>query len=261
MSPAAKHISFLTGITLLCTSCNGIFGGVYDEPQSGPVVTAAGQLYIDASDWTLWHYIDLKAVAAASEADKDYNPSSAWVAERIPTQQLDGGDQEVCGIYTYWYDVFGEGISKREFRSKYATEPQPAPESWTFAVHRNNVRTNGATVAATEYKNLDEVPENIDFIRTLDFHADQWSESDVWVVQDRMLLGIIGSQGIEVNPVLSQWLGVEIPPVPPVFSINDGVFVIRCADGSYGAVRLVNHQSQTGTNCCLTIDFKYPLNI
>lgn len=245
----------------ICPACNGLFDSVYDEPREETGVTPSGRLYVDASDWTQWHYIDLKTVADAVAVNTDYNPSSAWTTEAIPLEELAGGDASACGIYTYWYDVFGAGISNREFRTKYATAPQPEPDNWTIAVHRNNVRTNGAMVAATDYRSIDDLPEDAAFIESLDFRADCWNESDVWVIQDQMLLGLIGNQGIMINPVLSQWLTIDIPPMPPAFTLHDNVFVIRCADGTYGALQLENYQSQTGTKCCLTINYKYPINI
>ncbi|MGM9870988.1 MAG: HmuY family protein [Muribaculaceae bacterium] len=251
----------LPALATLCTACNGIFGGVYDEPQLQPDTTVSGELYIDASDWQQWHYIDLRAVAAASAANPGYNPSSAWVTMPVPTEELSGSQTGDCGIYTYWYDVLGQGISVREFRSKYPTLCQNEPDVWTIAVHRNNVRTNGASVAETDFKNIEDVPEDTDFLASLNFVSDTWSESEVWVIPDKMLLGLIGNQGIDINPVLSRWLTINIPPLPPSFTLNDNVFVIKCDDGTYGALQLVNYQSPTGLKCCLTIKYKYPINV
>ena len=72
---ARGTLSFLSGsmvILLLLAGCNGIFGGIYDTPE--PKAPAEGEkygfiqvdehahtgrIYIDASDFTKWHYIDL----------------------------------------------------------------------------------------------------------------------------------------------------------------------------------------------------------
>ena len=61
----------------MLTACNGIFDDIYDEPA----IPAAGDIYVDASDWTQWHYIDLHALKEA--ADKGEKPElelhiSAW---------------------------------------------------------------------------------------------------------------------------------------------------------------------------------------
>lgn len=240
------------------TACNGLFDGVYDEPEEK--TTVAGQLYIDASSWLDWYYIDLDAVAAATKEDQGYNTSEAWVRYRIPTEQWEAAPADTeTGIYTYWYDVFGQGISKYEFRSFYPTRAQSEPENWTFAVHRNNVRTNGGAVAATTLTSLDQLPDDPAELAKLTYTPDKFNRTDVWTIQDRMLLGLIGNQGIEVNDVLSSWLKMSIPPVPPAFSMDGRVFVLRLADGTYAGLQLRDYQSTTGIKCCLTIDYRYPL--
>ena len=62
---------FLSGATLLLSlpACNGIFEGIYDMPTSGTgneygfilidEGTRTGRIYIDATDYTEWHYVDL----------------------------------------------------------------------------------------------------------------------------------------------------------------------------------------------------------
>lgn len=252
------NISCLIGATLMLQSCSGILAGVYDEPTDETRTPVAGQLYIDASDWEEWHYIDLKTVADSVEIDPEFDASRLWQTYDIPLQEINDPDTRT-GIYTYWYDVFGAGISVNEFRSFYPTAAQPEPEHWTFAVHRNNVRTNGAAVAATNFKSFDEFPEDRAFLSALIYEEDTWNEKDVWCVQDRMLSGIIGNQGIKVSRVLSSWLQVDIPPIPPSFTLNNAVFVLKLPDGTYGALQLVNYQSTAGTKCCLTIKYRYPI--
>ncbi len=54
---------------LSLSACNGIFEDIYDEPQSEETKeygfiavddqTHTGRIYIDATDYTEWHYIDL----------------------------------------------------------------------------------------------------------------------------------------------------------------------------------------------------------
>lgn len=258
VSQLIRHCVLLAVMPL--TGCSGILSGVYDEPPSdeGNQVAASGKLYIDASSWTHWHFIDLDEVVERTETDSLYKPNSSWVSYSIPTGQssvTEGKD----GIYTYWYDVFGEGISKCEFRDYYPTEAQLMPGSWTFAVHRNNVMTNGCMVAKTDFDSFDQLPADKSAYDALTYVGDTWNESDVWVIQDQMLLGLIGCQGITVNECLSSWLNVEIPPVPPAFTLNSKVFILKTPEGKLAALQLENYQSATGTKCVLTINYKYPL--
>ncbi|MDO4320618.1 MAG: HmuY family protein [Bacteroidales bacterium] len=223
--------------------------------------TVEGQLYLDASDWGKWHYLDLEAVADSIRSNPGYNPSSAWETMDIPTSVSATTDADgLSGLYTYWYDVFGEGISRYEFRSFDPTSPQPEPEKWSIAIHRNNIRTNHGSIAATSCRDIDRLPTSVDFLESLIFEEDIWSETDVWVNQDRMLMGLIGNQGIKINRTGSGWLRIDIPPMPPSFTLDNSVFIVKLNDGTYAALQLEDYQNAAGVKCCLTINYRYPLS-
>lgn len=241
------------------TGCNGILAGVYDEPPAEEPTVPTGELYIDASSWSQWHYIHLPSLVEKLADDSSYNPAQAWQSYSIPMEPVEADAASKAGIYTYWYDIFGQGLTNNEFREYMATAAQPEPPQWTFAVHRNNVRTNGATVAPTSFETLDDIPSDKTFVNALTFEADSWSENEVWCDQSRMLLGMIGNQGINVNKVLSGWLTVRIPPIPPAFGLNAGVFILKLADGTLAALQLADYIGPDGTKCCLTIKYRYPL--
>ena len=90
------------------------------------------------------------------------------------------------------------------------------------------------------------------------FTEDEWSENEVWDSQEQMLMCYVPSQGIEINKVLSSWLSMEIPPMPPSFSMNNHVFILRLKNGSYAALQLENYLSPKGAKCYLTINYRYP---
>ncbi len=261
---------------LMLTACNGIFDGIYDQPQSVIIPTkmqpTQGQVVIDATSWTSWYYVDL-----AQLRELELNGDSAallkaqteFTAYPIPMESTGNQDEteeghaaatqaKKPGQYMYWFDVFGAGIKKNEFRYYTPTAAQTAPEAWTFAVHRNNVRTNGAAVFETTYTSLDELPETSDTFHDKTFTADEWSENEVWDSQARMLQSLVPSQGIEINKVLSSWLTMDVPPMPPAFTHNNHVFILRLKDGTYAALQLVNYVSPKGIKCYLTINYKYP---
>lgn len=90
------------------------------------------------------------------------------------------------------------------------------------------------------------------------FTEDEWSENDVWDGQEKMLLGLVPSQGIKINRLLSSWLIVKVPPMPPEFIMDSRVFVLRLNDGTYAALQLDNYLSPQGEKCFMTINYKYP---
>lgn len=83
-----KFVHVLCGvmITLLLSACNGILEDIYDAPQpKGTQIygfasmddkTHTGRIYIDATDYTGWHYIDLhdkRVTTAAVDATSPEN--------------------------------------------------------------------------------------------------------------------------------------------------------------------------------------------
>ncbi len=256
---------------LMLTACNGIFDGIYDQP-SETIIPAEGQIVVDATSWTDWYYVDLNRLHQLSEAGDSaamLKAQTEFTAYPIPMEATGEKDEtaeghsaatqgQKAGQYMYWFDVFGEGIKNNSFTYYTPTAEQTAPDSWTFAVHRNNVRTNGGAVLETTYTSMDQLPETSSSFQNMTFTEDEWSENAVWDSQDQMLMCYVPSQGITINKVLSSWLTMEIPPMPPSFTLNNHVFILRLKDGTYAALQLVNYLSPKGTKCYLTINYKYP---
>lgn len=244
---------------LAFTACQGVLSDIYDTPDTAPVTVARGQLYIDASSWDNWYYISLDSLQMLAESNDSTRLDSAqahFTAWPIPTTETDGTDS--CGIYTYWFDIFGKGLSVNHYVSSKHTAPQPEPGEWDLAIHRDNVRTNGGAALETSCNSMDELPPTSASFADSTFTPDTWTENQVWIDRTQMLQNLMGSQGISINPVLSGWLTVNIPPIPPTFTLNSHVFIVRTRSGKYAAVQLHNYLSPTGTTCCLTINYRYP---
>lgn len=266
----ALSFSFVIPLSVLflLSACSGLFDGIYDDAVDNgqdptPVVDTdstktviSGQLYIDATSWTDWYYVDLKAMADSAAQGK---MNSVTIASYPIPMTLTGKSDDKSGIYTYWYDVFGKGITVNEYRSFVATDVQQEPEHWTFAVHRNNVRTNGGAAYETSLTDIKELNLSHEAMKNLEFSADEWTENTVWADQNQMLNCLIGSQGIYANTVLSSWLKVELPPIPPSFTLNNHVFILQLSDGTYAALQLANYQNAEGKKCHLSINYKYPI--
>lgn len=79
----------------LLPSCNGILPDIYDDAPGGTVETAAGQLFVDAFDWTQWHYIDFEALADLPEGA---NPSALWQTVDVPlVTDVEGSSLSLAG--------------------------------------------------------------------------------------------------------------------------------------------------------------------
>ena len=229
-------IYFLAGCCLtLAASCEGVFGGIYDEDRGDETGVKPGQLYIDATSWNDWYYIDLDSLvdlidkgdaAALQQAQTKFTP---WP---IPQTENTEAMRDSSGMYIYWFDIFGKGMSNYERRGYKPTAPQPEPE------------------------HLDEVPDSAQAFADKTFTPDTWSERDVWVDRKEMPNCIMGNQGIKINQVLSSWLVFNIPPIPPTYTFNNHVFILRTKDGEYFALQLANYTDTKGTTCYLTINYR-----
>lgn len=249
---------------LKLTACTGILDNIYDPPKE--IVPARGQIVVDATSWSDWYYVDLHRLHQLTvDGDEEalLKAQTEFAAYPIPMEPTGDKvatppDDRKPGQYMYWFDVLGVGITNSRFAYYQPTAMQTAPDDWAFAVHRNNVRTNGGAVLETAYTSMDELPESSEAFRNMKFTEDEWTENEVWDSQEQMLLGNVPSQGIEINKVLSSWLCMDIPPMPPAFSMNNHVFILRLNDGSYAALQLENYLSPNGTKCHLTINYRYP---
>lgn len=239
-------------VALTLTACDGVLDGLYDEPTA----VRSGVLYVDAISWADWYYVDFHAIRDSLE--KGVEPDLKFKPYPVPTT-LTGEWDGVSSICTYWYDVFNSGLDKNELREESPADAQEEPEHWDIAIHRNNVRTNGGAVYMTQLHDINQVG-SVDEYAGMPFVEDEMNETDVWVISTQMMSGLIGNQRIKVNKELSSWLKIYLPPIPPAFTHNDNVFIIRMKDNTYAAVRLADFISPKGQKCYLTIEYKYPLN-
>ncbi len=261
---------------VLLTSCEGIFSNIYDEPSSaGSDVVATGDtirgtLYIEANVWDEWFYVDLHAIrealTKANQGEEMDSTCLVFEPYKVPTT-LTGEWDGKSGIYTYIFRVLtGAGLDDNELQSSVPSDAQPEPASWDFAIHRNNNRTHGGSALETSCESMESLPHSSSLLlnqmvaagQDTTFVADIFSQKDVWIDQTTMLQEIIPCQGIEINEVLSRWTTMEIPPMPPSFSHNGHVFLLRMSDGTIAALRCANYISASNVKCCFTIEYLYP---
>lgn len=208
------------GVALwLLPSCNGILGGIYDEPETDSGFgfvnvdesSSSGTVYIDASSYSKWTYIDLKN-------------------RTIDTTVVKTGGEE-------------EGI---------------VPDSWHFAVHRYDTKTNGGMVMETSFSSFDGLLAS-GKLPSGEFVQDIWTEDRIAVDMSGMMEGKIVYAPSFFNPELSQWLNVDTSTMPPIYSMPEKVYILKNSDGSHAAIKLVNYMNDSKVKGFMTIDYIYPL--
>lgn len=70
------HVGAVLVVTVSLPSCNGIFGGIYDVPEENSEFgfinvehsTSSGTIYLDATSYTRWNYIDFETFSLDTAA-------------------------------------------------------------------------------------------------------------------------------------------------------------------------------------------------
>lgn len=241
---------------MLLPACNGIFGSIYDEAENTADYvlrgdTIAGTLYVNAHACEEWQYVDLHAIRdAAVRASKrgEVIDLAEWdfPTRAIPTT-LTGEWDGVSRIDTFQFKVLtGVGLHDNHFISSVKCDPQPDPDSWDFALHYCNARTNGGEAM--------EIGVDKAYV------ADSLTRNEVWSSLATILTENVPCQVITTNEVMSRWVRMHMPPIPPSFTHHAGEMILRMKDGTRAWLKCTDYLSTDGYNrrCCYTIQFTYP---
>lgn len=193
----------------LLSACNGILDGIYDEPDNvnntGTGFENEGEIFIDATSYTQWVYIDFSEQS----------------------------------IVTLGYD-------------------EDAPQNWDIALHRYDVKTNGAKVVETNYSDFDQaITATID---EADLVSDIWTTNQIVIDMSTMMDGYLGYTESYYNPELSKWLNVDTSTMPPIYTPSGKVYIVYLPDGTRAGVKLLNFMNDMQVKGYMTIQYIYPFN-
>lgn len=155
--------------------------------------------------------------------------------------------------YTEWHYVDLQ-------RKQVMTTPvgDAAPETWDFAVHRYDAKTNGAAVWESSSGTFEALPAP-GTLAGEPWTADEWTTDRITTDMSQMMAGIIRHAEDYWNPCLSRWLDVNTSTMPPVYTLSGKVYLLRLADGTFAALRLVNFMNDAAVKGYMTIDYLYPV--
>lgn len=198
---------------MLLPSCDDVLGDIYDEPAAvseyGFVKVCTdstpGLIYINATDYTTWTYID---------------------------------------------------FDSRCIDSLYVNDP--APQDWSFAVHRYDAKTNNAKVIATTLTDINEARAWTDENNAQGV-GDIWTTDKIVTDMSTMMDGYLSYADSYYNPALSGWLNVDTSTMPPVYTLSDRVYILLLQDGKKAAVKLTDFMNTAGIKAYMSIQYIYPL--
>lgn len=212
-------------------ACDGMFEGIYDkEPEAQEsdfgfvrtdAATRSGTIYVDASSYTQWVYVDLHGLSCTT------------VAYAIDENEPGGSGEPV-----HW------NLAE--------------PDSWDFAIHRYDTKTAGGRVLETSYESLDALRSA--GIPSGDYTEDEKDTGNrITVDMSHMMDGWLVYAVSDYNPVLSKWLDVDTSQMPPIYTMSKKVYVLEMQDGTHAALQLSNYMDASGVKGYMTVDYIYPL--
>lgn len=132
-----------------------------------------------------------------------------------------------------------------------------APDSWDFAVHRYDAKTDGAGVLETAYADFDALIAS-GAVPAGDYVEDVWTTDRITVDMSHMMDGYLVYAESYYNPELSKWLDVDTSVMPPIYTASNRVYVLQLRDGTCAALLLSRYMDDAGVKGFLTIDYLYP---
>ena len=134
------------------------------------------------------------------------------------------------------------------------------PTDWTIALHRYDVKTNSGSAFRTSYTSLSEVKTAADkgtfpMPAEEDFAKDE--SSKITIDMSHMMDGYIDYADANINKVLCKWLNVDTSSMPPVYTMDSNVYLVRTSTGDVYAIQFTGYSNPYQSNTKGYISFEY----
>lgn len=127
---------------------------------------------------------------------------------------------------------------------------------WDIALHRYDVKTNGASAVATSESDMAKVTAI-----PADGYVSDIKTDSIMVNTAGMMNSKIGYATDTWNEVLNK--GVEfdssvMPPTPNSWSMSGLVYVVKLASGDYAKIKFTDYSNEAGASGHISFDYVYP---
>lgn len=134
------------------------------------------------------------------------------------------------------------------------------PANWTIALHRYDIKTNSGSAYRTSYTSLDEVKTaakkgTFPMPDTSEFAQDE--PSKITIDMSHMMDGHIDYADANINKVIGKWLNVDTSSMPPTYTMDGNVYLVRTKDGDVYAVQFTGYSNPYQSNTKGYISFEY----
>ncbi|MEZ4890204.1 MAG: HmuY family protein [Crocinitomicaceae bacterium] len=128
--------------------------------------------------------------------------------------------------------------------------------SWDIAFHRGDVRLNGGASGKGQGAALDS--QSKDFNAVLEAPKTGYVKDSVGTVVTAFTGNGVEQEQQPFSQTLSTWLTTDISTPPPVYTVNNNVYIIKTANGSIAKIQMYDNKNATGS--AGYISFKYQVN-
>lgn len=134
------------------------------------------------------------------------------------------------------------------------------PTDWTLAIHRYDIKTNSGSAYRTSYTSLDEVKTAVQkgtfpMPDASEFTQDE--PSKITIDMSHMMEGHIDYADANINKVLGKWLNVDTSSMPPNYTMDGNVYLVRTSGGDVYAIQFTGYSNPYQSNTKGYISFDY----
>lgn len=219
----------------LLTGCHGICDWIYDDPEEDLLDPSlpdgwkelsddglSGTLYLDASSYTRWNYVDwLNTRCTPLDFGTDITPDSLAAIEPV-----------AWDFAVHRYDVKTHG--GRAAETRYTSIDELLSDC-------RSANTIGEWLSTQD----------------IQLEPDVWCDSVVTIDMSHMLDGYLVYLPSFYNRQISHWLDVNTSQMPPIYTKSDRIYVLVTGDGRAYALWLKNYISSGGVKGFMTIGYRY----
>jgi hypothetical protein len=134
------------------------------------------------------------------------------------------------------------------------------PTEWDIALHRYDVKTNGAAAMIASYTDLSQLMSSSVF-PTGSYTEDTYTTNKVITDMSGMMQGHLTYASTYYNSVLSSWINVDTSTMPPVYTTSGKVYMIKLSDGTYATIILKSYMNDSSVKGYMRFNYVYPVKI
>ncbi len=199
-----------------------VFVGCDKNDDVKPKETVKKTKKIDATDWTMWTYINLETGDTVRRRDFSewHVKQKGKLLETIPAQG-----------------------SEADIKIK-----------WHIAIHRNDIRTNNGEAIATKEKEISKVTA----LPTGEYKEDIEVKDKVKVgfnMADMMRSKFTYAGTAKINPVLAKC--ITSSATHGQYDVSNLVYVVKFKDGSYAKLKFTDFTNDLGKPGFVTFDYEF----